>query len=446
MTIEDTTLGEVNSYTLVHTGSGGDGKRWRCGPGGPTGSSFPNGEQGYGCGEYEVHENQTLRGAKALADAKPWCVGFVFKHTDSHGTDPEFRLGTCYLVSRLVVGGTRVSNLDSYLKESTPCLQRIKESFQRWDKTASGLIAKEELSNVMTSVWPDASEKDLGRLIQFADKSPDGKIRYAEFIEWLWGGCSEGLLSNSPKTAEIPVEASLPQAFQAGWQKLEGAVKQGRDPLLLQRALEEAQKAAEEKFKQARAALEEIAVLEAPIARAECSGNAALLREEIEAAKKAEVRSSRIEEAQKRLETIEATLKPIVASDETITSVQAAMEWASSELLRAQVKAKNAGAEPGAEDATQFQKCRQALAFYRLKAVIGAADDPSVISRAMQVCQAVGVQESDLELANRCVATLKAVDSTDDQVEEACSAAALQDADYAVLQEWVTYVCAKGKS
>eukprot|EP00929_Paragymnodinium_shiwhaense_P049583 TRINITY_DN25002_c0_g1_i1.p1 TRINITY_DN25002_c0_g1~~TRINITY_DN25002_c0_g1_i1.p1 ORF type:complete len:447 (-),score=105.01 TRINITY_DN25002_c0_g1_i1:341-1681(-) len=440
MATGETAYGEVNTYTLVHTGAGGDGKRWRCGPGGPAGTSFPSGEQGYTSGEYEVFENQTLRGGKALADARPWCVGFVFKHTDSFGIDPEFRLGTCYLVSRLVVGGTRVPNLDSYLKESTPCLQRIKDSFRRWDSAASGLITKEELVNVMTTVWPDATEKDLQKLMAFADKSADGKIRYAEFIDWLWGGSSEGLAPQTPAASSHATCHMPPSSPSGAWGELDAAIKEGRDRERLQCALEEAQAAAMQKFEEAKNVLADISALEAPLSRAEAAGDAAALKEELEVAEKAMVRPCRLAQAKRKLEMIEATLKPIHdRGDVHITGVQAAMEWASSELLRAQVNAKNRG--EGIPDAEIFQRCRQALAFLRLKAVIGGADDVNAVCAAMRVCSAVGVPEQDLEEANVCVGVLRAVQSTDEQVEEACDRAALQDGDFNTATEWLLYVC-----
>jgi hypothetical protein len=46
-------------------------------------------------------------------------LGFVYKHTMGWSKEPDFRKGSCQLLSKLVVGGTSVTYADSYRKAPT---------------------------------------------------------------------------------------------------------------------------------------------------------------------------------------------------------------------------------------------------------------------------------------------------------------------------------------
>eukprot|EP00931_Biecheleriopsis_adriatica_P049161 TRINITY_DN28425_c0_g1_i1.p1 TRINITY_DN28425_c0_g1~~TRINITY_DN28425_c0_g1_i1.p1 ORF type:complete len:1772 (+),score=388.07 TRINITY_DN28425_c0_g1_i1:296-5317(+) len=102
---------EIKKYSKSHTGGNGDALRWAWGPGGDT----PDGEDGYTEGEYELHPKSTLFHCEKLCDAKSWCKGFSYKHTDSRGSN-QLAKDTCQLMSKLIRKKTIVPDLDSYMK------------------------------------------------------------------------------------------------------------------------------------------------------------------------------------------------------------------------------------------------------------------------------------------------------------------------------------------
>jgi len=60
----------------------------------------------------------------------------------------------------------------------------IKDIFKRWDANQDGFITKEELQRVMTLLGVNTAE--ISTIFEVADTNKDGKIDYAEFVDWLY--------------------------------------------------------------------------------------------------------------------------------------------------------------------------------------------------------------------------------------------------------------------
>ncbi|CAJ1414630.1 unnamed protein product [Effrenium voratum] len=106
-------------YGSSHTGGGGDGKRWRRGPGGLKGTDVGNGETGYTTGPYELVSGSSREACEQSCGQRGWCAGFAYKHTAREGSRPDWQLGACQLVGRLISGTTKVKQVTSYSKVGT---------------------------------------------------------------------------------------------------------------------------------------------------------------------------------------------------------------------------------------------------------------------------------------------------------------------------------------
>ena len=60
--------------------------------------------------------------------------------------------------------------------------EKIRESFQRFDKDGSGCITASELREAMNNVGLRLSVSELDEMIRAADVNADGKIQYEEFV------------------------------------------------------------------------------------------------------------------------------------------------------------------------------------------------------------------------------------------------------------------------
>ena len=96
------------------------GQRWCRGPGGPAGTTAEGGECGYK-GPYQHVVTDSVHRCKEECNARSWCVGFAYKHTADWKDEPDFKVGSCQLVSMLRAKPTGVSNIDSWATRDTPC-------------------------------------------------------------------------------------------------------------------------------------------------------------------------------------------------------------------------------------------------------------------------------------------------------------------------------------
>lgn len=64
-------------------------------------------------------------------------------------------------------------------------VQRIKETFDKWDNDHDGGIDKEEFHKVL--VGCKISPEDISSMFERADLNHDGRINYAEFMTWVQG-------------------------------------------------------------------------------------------------------------------------------------------------------------------------------------------------------------------------------------------------------------------
>lgn len=62
---------------------------------------------------------------------------------------------------------------------------RILDAFKAWDKDKNGVITKDELSVVLTSLGCSTKPEDLEVMLKEADLDSDGKINYEEMVQWL---------------------------------------------------------------------------------------------------------------------------------------------------------------------------------------------------------------------------------------------------------------------
>jgi len=64
---------------------------------------------------------------------------------------------------------------------------QILEVFWWFDEKGDGIIARKELSRVLTALSPQWTAAHVDQLVQLADTKNDGRIRYREFVAWLLG-------------------------------------------------------------------------------------------------------------------------------------------------------------------------------------------------------------------------------------------------------------------
>mmetsp|Transcript_6267 Transcript_6267/g.12891 ORF Transcript_6267/g.12891 Transcript_6267/m.12891 type:complete len:383 (+) Transcript_6267:56-1204(+) len=70
-------------------------------------------------------------------------------------------------------------------KDSKDKETRILDAFKAWDKDKNGVITKDELSVVLTSLGCSTKPEDLEVMLKEADLDSDGKINYEEMVQWL---------------------------------------------------------------------------------------------------------------------------------------------------------------------------------------------------------------------------------------------------------------------
>lgn len=62
---------------------------------------------------------------------------------------------------------------------------KIVEAFKAWDSDKNGVITKDELEAVLTSLACSTKPADLDAMLKEADLDADGKINYEEMVQWL---------------------------------------------------------------------------------------------------------------------------------------------------------------------------------------------------------------------------------------------------------------------
>jgi len=76
---------------------------------------------------------------------------------------------------------------------SPETVKQIKAQFKKADKNGDGILSKQELIQLMKTLNPDMSNRELNELMNQVDTSGDGKIQVEEFINWCFQmGTEEG--------------------------------------------------------------------------------------------------------------------------------------------------------------------------------------------------------------------------------------------------------------
>jgi len=87
-------------------------------------------------------------------------------------------------------------------------VEKIKQSFRKYDKDGDGSISMEEMSSVLRSLT-NLSESDIDVVFKLMDTSKDGKIQIEEFINWT-------MLPDSSDDFAVPlILGSLREVFRA---------------------------------------------------------------------------------------------------------------------------------------------------------------------------------------------------------------------------------------
>jgi len=71
---------------------------------------------------------------------------------------------------------------------ATSHIEEIRETFKVFDKKGDGKIDAEELKETLTSLGEEVTDKDVEAMIRDADKTGDGCINFAEFMDMMLAG------------------------------------------------------------------------------------------------------------------------------------------------------------------------------------------------------------------------------------------------------------------
>ena len=66
-----------------------------------------------------------------------------------------------------------------------PDIDDIKATFKRYDLNGDGFVTLEELSKVLRTGGP-WSDAELEAMFKSITKTEDDKIKFEEFVEWIW--------------------------------------------------------------------------------------------------------------------------------------------------------------------------------------------------------------------------------------------------------------------
>jgi len=71
---------------------------------------------------------------------------------------------------------------------------KVRDVFKSFDTSNTGVISKDELSEVLTRLMPGVTATQIDEMFRAADLNRDGSIDYDEFVNWIWnsgGGVPE---------------------------------------------------------------------------------------------------------------------------------------------------------------------------------------------------------------------------------------------------------------
>eukprot|EP00933_Yihiella_yeosuensis_P065760 TRINITY_DN69736_c0_g1_i1.p1 TRINITY_DN69736_c0_g1~~TRINITY_DN69736_c0_g1_i1.p1 ORF type:complete len:255 (+),score=43.70 TRINITY_DN69736_c0_g1_i1:104-766(+) len=67
---------------------------------------------------------------------------------------------------------------------------KVREAFRTWDAEGQGLIGKGQLVRIIQKLTP-AAQKDLEAMFAAAGAELGNRVKYEEFIAWLWIDCED---------------------------------------------------------------------------------------------------------------------------------------------------------------------------------------------------------------------------------------------------------------
>lgn len=83
---------------------------------------------------------------------------------------------------------------------------RVKDQFQAWDATSSGLILREQLAQVLQRLCPGVAESEVGDVLHGLDTAGDGRLRLEEFLQLLYGQVETSAASSGAAIDEAELE------------------------------------------------------------------------------------------------------------------------------------------------------------------------------------------------------------------------------------------------
>lgn len=89
------------------------------------------------------------------------------------------------VISRSRIKSDACEKANETLQKKNKEVDRIKQTFESWDKNHDGGIDQEEFRKVLLSIGVTGSDVDT--MFERADVNHDGKINYAEFMAWIQG-------------------------------------------------------------------------------------------------------------------------------------------------------------------------------------------------------------------------------------------------------------------
>jgi serine/threonine protein kinase len=89
------------------------------------------------------------------------------------------------LVSLSKLTGDACEKANESLAKKTEEVERIRQTFEKWDKNHDGGIDQEEFRKVLLSIG--VADLDVDAMFERADLNHDGAINYEEFMTWIQG-------------------------------------------------------------------------------------------------------------------------------------------------------------------------------------------------------------------------------------------------------------------
>lgn len=70
-------------------------------------------------------------------------------------------------------------------KDSSQCIEDLRNAFTLYDRDNNGLISAEELHHVLRSMGEKATLADCKSMIRAVDKNGDGAVNFEEFVQMM---------------------------------------------------------------------------------------------------------------------------------------------------------------------------------------------------------------------------------------------------------------------